>query len=117
MRLDNRSRTIVVSGEALATSKVSLQEWYESTGGIVSSESGNLSITYPNREMAEKVGPRKVPADSQALAMGTKDIPNVTSSIQATWHTAPAAEAGHEHAGQDVEMVEDQRRGDMEEDD
>ena len=48
--------------------------------------------------------------------MGTKDIPNVTSGVQATWHVAPSGN-GHETLGQDVEMVEDQRRGDMEEDD
>jgi hypothetical protein len=46
--------------------------------------------------------------------MGTKDIPNLNNAIQATWHASPAATETPSH---DVEMVEDQRRGDMEEDD
>jgi RNA-binding protein 26 len=59
MRLDNRSRTIALSGDALSTdeSKTALREWYESTGGNVSIESSSMLITYPNREMAEKVSP------------------------------------------------------------
>lgn len=57
MRLDNRSRTIAVAGEAISSEqgKSSLKEWYESTGGVVAIEGSGLTVTYPNREMAEKV--------------------------------------------------------------
>lgn len=57
MRLDNRSRTILVSGDRFGDEEARrvVQEWYESTGGGVEFVDGSLRITYPQREMAEKV--------------------------------------------------------------
>lgn len=57
MRLDNRSRSIVVSGGSQSEeAQHSIKEWYESNGGNVAvDENVGFVITYPNREMAEKV--------------------------------------------------------------
>lgn len=57
MRLDNRSRSIIVSGDAQSTeAQQSIKEFYESYGGAPSvDESAGFVFTYPNREMAEKV--------------------------------------------------------------
>jgi hypothetical protein len=48
-------------------------------------------------------------ADDKVLALGTAAIPGKTGELRATWHT----EAPKENT--DVEMSEDQRRGDREE--
>ncbi len=48
--------------------------------------------------------------------MGTKDIPNLTAPISATWFTASSDTIGG--AGHEVDMVEDEaRRGDHDEED
>ena len=48
---------IAVSGDALgsADGKHAVVEWYEGVGGMVKDQEGSLSITFPNREMAERV--------------------------------------------------------------
>jgi hypothetical protein len=60
MRLDNRSRVVALSGEALGSAQGPVREWYESTGGHVEDKEGRWLVTYPTREMAEKVS-RKFP--------------------------------------------------------
>lgn len=58
MRLDNRSKTVHVTGEALGSDigNSAVREWYESTGGTLSTaDDGGVLVTYPSREMAEKV--------------------------------------------------------------
>lgn len=58
MRLDNRTREIVIAGEAFhsdAESKA-VREYFESTGGLLEAYEGGVKVAYPNREMAEKVG-------------------------------------------------------------
>lgn len=59
MTLDNRSRSILVSGEEQSPeAQNSIKEYYESNGGNVSvNENVGFVVTYPNREMAEKVSP------------------------------------------------------------
>lgn len=49
-------------------------------------------------------------ADNQVLALGTAAIPGKTGELKATWHTDAPKEISA-----DVEMSEDQRRGDREE--
>lgn len=118
MRLDNRSRSIVVSGDQQSEeAQQSIREWYESNGGNVAvNEDVGFVVTYPNREMAEKVGDCSVHQGEeltvQVLALGTAQIPNVNGGIKAAWHNEASATT---HAP-DVEMTEDQRRGDREED-
>ena len=48
-------------------------------------------------------------ADKKVLALGTASIPGKTGALKATWHTDAPKESA------DVEMSEDQRRGDREE--
>nr|XP_019014502.1 uncharacterized protein I206_00584 [Kwoniella pini CBS 10737]OCF53283.1 hypothetical protein I206_00584 [Kwoniella pini CBS 10737] len=91
MRLDNRSRTITISGEAIASDdgRKAVQDWYESQGGVTELVDGGLRVTYPARDMAEKV-----------LALGTKDISGVSGGININWYNAPA-----ESAAPDIEMM------------
>lgn len=79
MRLDNRSKTVLISGDALASDqdRQAVKEWYESTGGVLEQSGDGVLVTYPSREMAEK-----------ALALGTKDI-NAQANVIAQWHSAP----------------------------
>ena len=56
MRLDNRSRVIMLSGDGLQDSAKVVKEYFESTGGAVEEVDGGVKVGYPNREMAEKVG-------------------------------------------------------------
>ncbi|WVQ93532.1 hypothetical protein IAU59_000606 [Kwoniella sp. CBS 9459] len=104
MRLDNRSRTVTISGEGLAseTGRKAAQEWYESQGGVTEAVDGGLRVTYPARDMAEKV-----------LSMGTKDIPNLSGGINVSWYSAAPTES---HAPE-VEMTEDEVRGDRDDED
>ena len=55
MRLDNRTRVIVVTGEQAGTNAV--KEYFERTGGNVEKVDGGegVKIGYPTREMAERV--------------------------------------------------------------
>lgn len=54
MRLDNRTRVIVITGEQAGTSSV--KEYFERTGGSVETiDGGGVKIGYPTREMAERV--------------------------------------------------------------
>jgi RNA-binding protein 26 len=57
MRLDNRSRSIIITGEALQQSEAQqpIKEWYEENGGNMSVNENGVVFTFPNREMAEKV--------------------------------------------------------------
>lgn len=57
MRLDNRSSTVKIAGEALANeqSQAAIKEWYENTGGSLAPADDGVLVTYPSREMAEKV--------------------------------------------------------------
>jgi RNA-binding protein 26 len=57
MSLDNRSRVVAISGEALRTGEGqnTVREWYENTGGHVEVGEMGLLVRYPNREMAERV--------------------------------------------------------------
>ncbi|WWC58114.1 uncharacterized protein I303_100649 [Kwoniella dejecticola CBS 10117] len=91
MRLDNRSRTITVSGEAVSSdeSRKAVQDWYESQGGVTELVDGGLRVTYPARDMAEKV-----------LALGTKDIGGISGAININWYNAPL-----ESTAPDVEMM------------
>ncbi|WVF65897.1 hypothetical protein IAT40_000634 [Kwoniella sp. CBS 6097] len=104
MRLDNRSRTVTITGEGLASeiSRKAAQEWYESQGGVTEVVDGGLRVTYPARDMAEKV-----------LAMGTKDIQNLSGGINVSWYTAAPTES---HAPE-VEMTEDEVRGERDDED
>ncbi|ORY25081.1 hypothetical protein BCR39DRAFT_545231 [Naematelia encephala] len=101
MRLDNRTRTIIVTGDALAGADANnVKEWYEGHGGNVIESEGGWTIGFPDRGMAEKV-----------MAMGTKDLPG---GIQANWHhpSIPATEGMGE-----VEMEDEGvRRGEADED-
>lgn len=109
MRLDNRSTTIHLTGDALAGGDAAVREWFESTGGrIESGPDGGLLATYESREKAEK-----------ALSHGTKDIPNLAGNLNAAWHSAPAPSyAGNGAAGAavaadgdgEVDMEEGERR-------
>jgi hypothetical protein len=60
MRLDNRSRAIVISGEALQhqDAQKPIKDWYEENGGNMSVGDNGVVFTFPNREMAEKVSCR-----------------------------------------------------------
>lgn len=57
MSLDNRPKSIAVSGEALGSeeSRKGVAEWYESTGGQVETAGKALIVSYPSRDMAERV--------------------------------------------------------------
>jgi hypothetical protein len=57
MRLDNRSRSIIITGEALQQTEAQqpIKEWYEENGGNMSVNENGVVFTFPNREMAEKV--------------------------------------------------------------
>jgi len=123
MRLDNRTRVIIVSGEEAGSA--SAREYFEGTGGNVENVEGGVKVGYPTREMAERVsyftfllsarGRLEIDGTSQVLAVGTKDIPNLAVGISATWH-APTGESNG--GGGEVEMVEDDaRRGDHDEED
>nr|XP_019048730.1 hypothetical protein I302_02504 [Kwoniella bestiolae CBS 10118]OCF27660.1 hypothetical protein I302_02504 [Kwoniella bestiolae CBS 10118] len=96
MRLDNRSRTITVSGEGITSDegRKAVQEWYESQGGVTENVDGGMRVTYPARDMAEKV-----------LALGTKDIAGLSGGININWYTAPVAES---HAPEVEMMAEDE---------
>jgi hypothetical protein len=92
-----------------------VKEWYEGNGGNMASSDDGLVFTYPNREMAEKVCSFTRLSTMQmlmikVLTLGTATIPNLNGPIKAGWHSeAPKPESA------DVEMMEDQRRGDREE--
>jgi len=57
MRLDNRSRSIIITGDALQQTEAQqpIKEWYEENGGNMSVNDNGVVFTFPNREMAEKV--------------------------------------------------------------
>ncbi|WWD08974.1 hypothetical protein V865_007089 [Kwoniella europaea PYCC6329] len=95
MRLDNRSRTITISGEGISTDdgRKAVQEWYESQGGVTEYVDGGMRVTYPARDMAEKV-----------LALGTKDITGLSAGININWYTAPV----ESHAPEVEMMAEDE---------
>ncbi|KAL1413224.1 hypothetical protein Q8F55_000977 [Vanrija albida] len=108
MRLDNRSTTIHLTGDALAGGEAAVREWFEGTGGrIETGPDGGLLATYESREKAEK-----------ALSHGTKDIPNVAGNLNAAWHSAPApayhagngAPAAAADGDGEVDMEEGERR-------
>ncbi|ODN88089.1 hypothetical protein L198_06849 [Cryptococcus wingfieldii CBS 7118] len=115
--LDNRSRTIVVSGDNFADEgarKVAV-DWYESTGGAVEVVEGSLRISYPQREMAEK-----------ALALGTDQIREQTGIIRTAWEAPQAPDVESYYQPVDVEMGagasmgetgEEERRGERNDDD
>jgi RNA-binding protein 26 len=96
MSLDNRSKTVLVSSDGLASEQehAAVREWYESSGGSVAvGDDGAVLVTYPSREMAE-----------EALSRGTA-IPGVAAPLKAAWHnTAPHSSSGPQTP---VEMVED----------
>ncbi|WVQ76192.1 hypothetical protein IAR50_005854 [Cryptococcus sp. DSM 104548] len=114
--LDNRSRTILVSGDKFneeAARKVAV-DWYESTGGAVEVVDGSLRISYPQREMAEK-----------ALALGTDQIREQTGIIRTAWEPAQAPAHSSYYQPVDVEMgvgasvgetAEEERRGERNDD-
>lgn len=125
MSLDNRSKVIAVSGDLVASDqgKAALREWYENNGGSVDNAAlaeGKMLVTYPSREMAERVSQVKRSTSCvgsncvQALAQGTKDIPNIAGGVSATWHTP---EATHVQAtSTEVEMGDEPgRRGERDE--
>ncbi|KGB77351.3 hypothetical protein CNBG_3189 [Cryptococcus deuterogattii R265] len=108
MRLDNRSRTILVSGDRFADEEARrvVQEWYEATGGGVEFVDGNLRITYPQREMAEK-----------ALALGTNELREKAGPIRTAWEPPKPVER---YQPSDVEMTvhmgEEELRGEKDDD-
>lgn len=57
MRLDNRSRTILVSGDVTRSDsgKSGIREWYEGHGGNVEESTDGWKVGFPDRGMAEKV--------------------------------------------------------------
>ena len=65
MRLDNRSRTIHVSGEALQNDEAHMRigQWYEENGGSMTPLDDGVTFTFPNREMAEKVSDTSISLD------------------------------------------------------
>ncbi|WVQ62640.1 uncharacterized protein L199_000787 [Kwoniella botswanensis] len=95
MRLDNRSRTITISGQGISNEhgRKAVQEWYESQGGVTEHVDGGMRVTYPARDMAEKV-----------LALGTKDITGLSAGININWYTAPVGS----HAPEVEMMAEDE---------
>ncbi|OXB38263.1 hypothetical protein LQV05_006504 [Cryptococcus neoformans] len=108
MRLDNRSRTILVSGDRFGDEEARrvVQEWYESTGGGVEFVDGSLRITYPQREMAEK-----------ALALGTNELREKAGPIRTAWEPLKPVER---YQPPDVEMTvhmgEEELRGEKDDD-
>ena len=107
MRLDNRTRAILVNGDALYTEegRNAIRAYFESTGGSLEEVAGQgVQIKYPNREMAEKV-----------LAAGTQEIPELAGKINATWYNAPAPVASSASTNE-VEMLEEAQRGERDED-
>ena len=57
MRLDNRTRVILLSGDALTDGADNIREYFESTGGVLEQVEEGVKVGYPNREMAEKASP------------------------------------------------------------
>lgn len=57
MRLDNRSRAILVVGDGLegGQTRESVKDWYEGQGGSVEMIEEGWRVGFPTREMAEKV--------------------------------------------------------------
>jgi RNA-binding protein 26 len=99
MRLDNRSKTVLITGEALDSdsSQAAVREWYESTGGAISNGDDGVLVTYPTREMAEKVSCyiSKNATNPKALALGTGSIPNVSVPLKAAWHAGSQPGSGY----------------------
>jgi len=133
MRLDNRSKTVLVSGDALSseTGQNSVREWYESTGGSISvADDGGVLVTYPSREMAEKVSPTagaritlfNTPAqrklqqqtDIQALALGTSSIPNLSGPLKAVWHSTSSQPGSGYASGYETPTHEPQAENEVE---
>jgi hypothetical protein len=82
MRLDNRSRSIVISGEGMTSTEAqaSVKDFYESHGATSSVGEDGLVFTYPSRETAEKVclfllspGEKGLVADNLGLDPGYGD--------------------------------------------
>jgi RNA-binding protein 26 len=112
MRLDNRSRVVEVGGDGVAENKAAVQQWYESTGGEVGENDGTLTVSYPSRELAEKVCLFDIYiADIQALALGTK-IPSVTAPVTVKWSQSRAPASAPEPV-----VERDERRTEREMDD
>ncbi|WWC85818.1 uncharacterized protein L201_000685 [Kwoniella dendrophila CBS 6074] len=95
MRLDNRSRTITIAGDAISSEdgRKAVQEWYESQGGVAEYVDGGMKVTYPARDMAEKV-----------VALGTKEIQGLSGGLNIQWYNAPA----ESHAPEVEMMAEDE---------
>jgi hypothetical protein len=59
MRLDNRTRGLLLSGTAIdglgEGDWTSIREYYEGTGGVLQKVEEGWKVEYPNREMAERV--------------------------------------------------------------
>lgn len=108
MRLDNRSRIVHLTGDFISSEKAtsSTKEWFESTGGAITSSDGGLLVTYPTRDMAEK-----------ALAMGTGNIELAGKGIQAGWYADGGSLGGNGGQVGEVEMADESRRGEDMDDD
>jgi hypothetical protein len=59
MRLDNRTRGLLLTGQALDSDDTfkAIREYYEGTGGVINKVNEGVKVEYPNRDMAEKVSP------------------------------------------------------------
>lgn len=80
MRLDNRSTTVHVSGEALGTDagQSSVKGWYEATGGNVErAEDGGLLVTWSTREKAESVSA----ATDKGIGVGASRYREILSAL------------------------------------
>ena len=53
----------------------------------------------------------------QVLANGTKEIPQLAGSLNATWYTATPVSNGDGPPAPEVEMVEESQRGEREDED
>lgn len=114
MSLDNRSKSVHISGDGLASegSQEAVVEWYRSTGGSVEHVTDGVVVTYPSREMAEK-----------ALARGTAEIPRLEGEIKTSWHGGGGGGGGEikhvvidrEEGEYEVEMADDSERRERDE--
>ncbi|WVO16736.1 hypothetical protein L204_104420 [Cryptococcus depauperatus] len=108
-KLDNRSRTIIITGERFddQIAKQAANNWFVGLGGKAEeAPEGTLKVTYPTREMAEK-----------ALAAGTKEIKETSGPLKITWETQqfePRVSGLDVQMGVDTEigLGEEERRGD-----
>jgi RNA-binding protein 26 len=118
MRLDNRSRGLLLSGQALdGEAYKAVQEYYEGTGGVMEKVEGGVKVEYPNRDMAEKVSRLlRVSLKIKVMVAGLKSVPGVAEGLSMGWWHPPSTNGKHT-AGNEVEMVEEEHRGERDEED